>query len=138
MFKEESGAYWLNTAQVIDIGPGNKAQPLHRDLENNYPFVTMGPSGPEAANNFLIALTDFTEENGATRVIPGSHLWPDFTNKGTPEMTIPAEIKLEMPSSSAESLFMEGASIRPTPGELESLSLFSLVSLPLKKHLRFW
>lgn len=88
-FLEESGTYWMTTAQLIEIGPGNTAQMLHRDLENWYPFVAMGPQGPEVTVNFIIAFTDFTEENGATRVIPGSHLWDDFENRGTPEDTIP-------------------------------------------------
>lgn len=89
-FLDESGTYWMTTAQVIEIGPGNRAQMLHRDLENWYPFVGMGPTGPEITVNFLIALTDFTEENGATRVIPGSNHWPDFEDRGTPDQTIPA------------------------------------------------
>lgn len=92
VFRKESGSYWLGAAQVIEIGPGNPAQTLHRDLENMHPFVTMGPAGPEVALNFLIALSDFTERNGATRVIPGSHKWADFNDRGTQEMTIPAEM----------------------------------------------
>jgi ectoine hydroxylase-related dioxygenase (phytanoyl-CoA dioxygenase family) len=93
LFLEESGTYWLTTAQLIEIGPGNRAQFLHRDLENWYPFIGMGPQGPEACVNFMIAFTDFTEENGATRVIPGSHLWDDFEDRGAPEDTIPAVMK---------------------------------------------
>ncbi|GAB3199121.1 phytanoyl-CoA dioxygenase family protein [Nocardioides hungaricus] len=93
IFREESGDFWLTTGQIIDIGPGNKAQMLHRDLENNHFAVTMGKSGPMVMVNFLIALTDFTEENGATRVIPGSNHWDDYEDRGTPEMTIPAEMK---------------------------------------------
>jgi ectoine hydroxylase-related dioxygenase (phytanoyl-CoA dioxygenase family) len=92
-FWEESQSYWMSTAQVIEISPGNDAQPLHRDLENTHPFIAMGSTGPEVSLNFLIALSDFTEENGATRVIPGSNHWSDFNNRGTPEMTIPAEMK---------------------------------------------
>lgn len=92
-FLEESGTYWMGTAQVIEIGPGNAAQVLHRDLENYFPFVGMGPAGPEVICNFLIALTDFTEENGATRIVPGSHTWPDYTDRGKPEDTIPAEME---------------------------------------------
>ena len=92
-FLEESGTYWMTTAQVIEIGPGNPAQQLHRDLENWHPFVQLGKDGPEAILNFLIAFTDFTEENGATRVIPGSNHWADFEDRGTPEATIPAEMK---------------------------------------------
>ncbi|MEU2073404.1 phytanoyl-CoA dioxygenase family protein [Streptomyces sp. NPDC013489] len=90
VFLQESGTYWMTTAQVIEIGPGNKAQMLHRDLENWFPFIGMGPGGPEVTINFLVALTDFTEENGATRVIPGSNRWSDFEDRGTPEQTVPA------------------------------------------------
>ncbi|UGT55968.1 phytanoyl-CoA dioxygenase family protein [Nocardia asteroides] len=104
-FLEESGTYWMTTAQVIEIGPGNKAQPLHRDLENWYPFIAMGPRGPEVTLNFLIAFTDFTEENGATRVIPGSHLWEDFEDRGTPEATIPATMK------AGDALFFSGKTV---------------------------
>ncbi|MFC8175713.1 phytanoyl-CoA dioxygenase family protein [Streptomyces sp. NPDC057325] len=90
VFLQESGTYWMTTAQVIEIGPGNRSQMLHRDLENWFPFIGMGPGGPEVTINFLVALTDFTEENGATRVIPGSNHWSDFEDRGTPEQTIPA------------------------------------------------
>ncbi|MFI5830021.1 phytanoyl-CoA dioxygenase family protein [Streptomyces sp. NPDC051578] len=90
VFLQESGTYWMTTAQVIEIGPGNKAQMLHRDLENWFPFIGMGPGGPEITINFLVALTDFTEVNGATRVIPGSNHWSDFEDRGTSEQTIPA------------------------------------------------
>ncbi|NMD54515.1 MULTISPECIES: phytanoyl-CoA dioxygenase family protein [Tsukamurella] len=104
-FLEESGTYWMTTAQVIEIGPGNAPQRLHRDLGNWYPFVAMGPAGPEVTLNFLIALTDFTEENGATRVIPGSNRWPDFTDYGSPEQTIPAIM------NAGDALFISGRTV---------------------------
>ena len=104
-FLEESGTYWMTTAQVIEIGPGNDAQFLHRDLENWAPFVTLGPTGPEAIVNFLIAFTDFTEENGATRVIPGSNHWNDFEDRGTPADTIPAEMQ------AGDALFFSGKTV---------------------------
>lgn len=93
IFLEESGTYWLCTAQVIEIGPGSKPQPLHRDLEAWSHFNAMGAAAPEIVVNCVIALTDFTDENGATRAIPGSHKWPDFEDRGTQEMTIPVEMK---------------------------------------------
>lgn len=78
MLTRWSDSVWMSTAQLIEIGPGNARQPLHRD-HGNYPvFRPLGAAGPEVMINFLIAFTDFTEENGATRVIPGSHLWDDF------------------------------------------------------------
>ena len=43
--------------------------------------------------NFMIAFTDYTEENGATRIIPGSNHWEDFEDRGTPEQTIAARMK---------------------------------------------
>ena len=44
---------------------------LHRD-EDLWPF----PNTSEIMANAMWALDDFTVENGATRLIPGSHLWP--------------------------------------------------------------
>lgn len=93
VFRDETGTFWLTTAQVIEIGPGNKPQPLHRDLENYPPFVPMGKAGPEVIVNFLVALSDFTDANGGTRIIPGSHQWSDYSDRGTQEMTVPVEMK---------------------------------------------
>lgn len=95
IYREEAGDWWLTTAQVIEIGPGNKVQPLHRDLQNNPPFVKLGLRAPTVIANFMLALTEFTEENGATRIIPGSQLWDEDYSKmsGTQSMTIPAELQ---------------------------------------------
>lgn len=67
--------YLLNTAQLIQMGPGESAQRLHRD-EEAWPH--MPKESPQLEVEALIALTDFTSENGATQVVPGSHRWePD-------------------------------------------------------------
>jgi ectoine hydroxylase-related dioxygenase (phytanoyl-CoA dioxygenase family) len=66
--------YLLSAPVVISIGAGEKAQTLHRD-ETSYP-VPRGAGG-ELVVNVMWALDDFTEANGATRIIPGSHTWPD-------------------------------------------------------------
>jgi ectoine hydroxylase-related dioxygenase (phytanoyl-CoA dioxygenase family) len=96
LYAEQSGTWWLTTGQLIEIGPGNRAQPLHRDLGNWPVFLEMGKRGPTAITNLMIALTPFTKENGATRIIPGSNQWDedyrDQVNKGDPSMTIPAEM----------------------------------------------
>ncbi|KAI9147477.1 Dioxygenase aneA [Paramyrothecium foliicola] len=94
IYLEDAGGYWMNSAQVIDIGPGSKPQPLHRDQWQFPIFTYCGPDAPEASINFVVALTDFTDENGATRVIPGSHKWSDFKQNGTQEDTIPAEMEI--------------------------------------------
>jgi len=82
--------FQLHLTQVISIGPGEPAQLVHRDqwAFDFFPF----PSGYEVQCNTLWALTDFTERNGATRLIPGSHRMGDglrFEEKDTE----PAEMR---------------------------------------------
>ncbi len=65
--------YYLNTGQLICIGPGETPQMLHRD-ELNWPEAA--GQDHEITITAIFALTDFTEENGATVIAPGSHKWP--------------------------------------------------------------
>ena len=68
------GSYWLNTAQVMYIGPGEPAQELHRDADNWWEFIgRTWPDTPEVTISAMIGLDEVTEELGATRVVPGSH-----------------------------------------------------------------
>ena len=66
-------SYQLSAPTGIEIGPGEKAQVLHTD-DGIYPLPR---PHPEVVLNTMWALDDFTEANGATRVIPGSHRWTD-------------------------------------------------------------
>ena len=63
--------YWLNTGQTMAVGPGEPEQILHRD-QNNWPEA-LSPSR-ELTISCMFALGDFTKENGATVVVPGTHL----------------------------------------------------------------
>jgi hypothetical protein len=85
-----SSSFQLHLTQVISIDPGEPAQKIHRDqwAFAFFPF----PKGYEVSCNTLWAMTDFTGENGATRVIPGSHRFDDRLELDTAE-TIPAEMK---------------------------------------------
>jgi ectoine hydroxylase-related dioxygenase (phytanoyl-CoA dioxygenase family) len=65
--------YQLNIAHVLDRGPGAEAQFLHRD---EAVWVHLPRPHPELQVATVIALEDFHTENGATRVVPGSHRWP--------------------------------------------------------------
>ncbi len=92
VFAGVSDAFWLQSSQAIEIQPGEKLQPLHRDMGNYPVFNQYGPAGPEVVCNMILALVHSTEAAGATRVIPGSHRW-DFDREPTHEMTIAAELK---------------------------------------------
>lgn len=72
---DHSMSYQLHLTQMIAIGPGEPAQPIHRDqwAFDFFPF----PMGYDVQCNTIWAMTDFTEENGATRVIPKSNLFED-------------------------------------------------------------
>ena len=61
--------FQLSAPVGISIGPGEKAQVLHTD-DGVYPFPR---PHRELVVNTMWALDDFTEENGATVVVPGSH-----------------------------------------------------------------
>jgi hypothetical protein len=63
--------YLLSQLQVINILPGEKAQYLHPD-DGFYPVPR--PRAPLGAAT-IFAVDDFTEENGATVLIPGSQHW---------------------------------------------------------------
>lgn len=93
---KHTGGYWLSAAQVMEIGPGNPKQPLHRDFGNWWPNFDLPPTTPETMLNFLIATTDTTEENGATRAIPGSHKWSyssEDHNLGSEDLTQACPLK---------------------------------------------
>ena len=88
--------YWLNTGQVMAIGPGEPAQYLHRD-ENNWPEAVAADR--EVTVSCLFALSDFTRENGATVVGAGSQRRPPGLVRGAEAS--PDEIAYaEMPAGS--------------------------------------
>ncbi len=71
--------YWMNTGQMMIVGPGEGSQILHRDAEN---WRTMNqPDGFEVTLSCMFAISDFTAEVGATRVVPGSHRWDDYRRR---------------------------------------------------------
>jgi len=81
---DHATSFQLHLTQIISIGPGEPAQTIHRDqwAFDFFPF----PRGYEVQCNTIWAMTDFTAENGATRVIPGSNHFDDklrFTEADT-------------------------------------------------------
>jgi hypothetical protein len=66
--------YQLNLGHLLQRGPGSEEQWLHRD---EAVWSDVPRPAPELQLASVIAFVDFTRENGATRIVPGSHRWPD-------------------------------------------------------------
>jgi len=84
----------ISSLASISLAPGETAQVIHAD-DQVQPLAK-----PHAATvcNSMWALTDFTEANGATRLVPGSHRW-DSPNYFTPDEEV-TTIAAEMPKGS--------------------------------------
>lgn len=97
-FLGHATTYQLHLTQVITIEPGETRQKLHRDQMafDFFPF----PVDYHVQCNTMWALTDFTAENGATHIVPGSSTVPD------PDVGDLHEIRAEMGRGSL--LFYDG------------------------------
>jgi ectoine hydroxylase-related dioxygenase (phytanoyl-CoA dioxygenase family) len=78
----------LSSLSSIRIQPGEAPQPIHAD-DQVIPLDK--PHAPTVCNT-MWALTDFTAGNGATRVIPGTHLYDHSPDYGAPYDSVPAEM----------------------------------------------
>ena len=79
----------VSSLSSIAICAGEGAQPIHADDQ----LIPIPKPHVATVCNTMWAITDFTDENGATRIIPGSHLYdhsPDFV---TEYDSIPAEMR---------------------------------------------
>jgi ectoine hydroxylase-related dioxygenase (phytanoyl-CoA dioxygenase family) len=81
--------FQLHLTQSIAIGPGSPAQMIHRDqwCFDFFPF----PADVDVEVSSIWALEDFTELNGATRVVHDSHRLPNGV-RFTFEESSPAEM----------------------------------------------
>ncbi|MEP7201762.1 MAG: phytanoyl-CoA dioxygenase family protein [Ilumatobacteraceae bacterium] len=81
--------FQLHLTQAIAVGPDSPSQALHRDqwCFDSFPF----PPGVDLEVSTIWALDDFTEHNGATRVVPDSHRLTDRM-KFTQADSVPAEM----------------------------------------------
>ncbi|CAG7980690.1 unnamed protein product [Penicillium salamii] len=82
---EPVGDYWAISGAIIDNDPGTPEQPWHHDLPA-CPLFNEAADAPENMINFFTALTDFTEESGATQFI-----WHSHKTKGTERILEPDE-----------------------------------------------
>ena len=79
----------VSSLSSIRIMPSESAQPIHAD-DQLMPLVK--PHVPTVCNT-MWALTDFTDANGATRIIPETHLADHSPNYGEEYPSIPAEME---------------------------------------------
>jgi ectoine hydroxylase-related dioxygenase (phytanoyl-CoA dioxygenase family) len=87
----QCGQYRLNSSEVIEIHGGETAQELHWD-DVIWPAHFWAPD-KLLQFNVMVAATDFTENNGATQVVPGSHRWDHSTREAKAEEVTLATMK---------------------------------------------
>ena len=85
--------YLLSAALAINVHPGETPQPFHRDDGAGSALFPM--PRPLVGVSTLWAFDDFTDTNGATEVIPGSHRWSQDRNPREDEI-----VKVVMSSGS--------------------------------------
>ncbi len=78
----------VSSLSSIAILPGESAQPIHADDQ----LIPIPKPHPPTVCNSMWALTDFTDANGATRIIPGSHLADCSPDYGKPYDSVAAEM----------------------------------------------
>ncbi|EXJ81290.1 hypothetical protein A1O3_07580 [Capronia epimyces CBS 606.96] len=88
----------LNNTVVFSIGPGAGDQGLHRDdiiHHNHLPPITASEYkiGRDVGIGYFIAGKQTTKANGATRFIPGSHLWGPLEPQPDESLCVYAELE---------------------------------------------
>jgi ectoine hydroxylase-related dioxygenase (phytanoyl-CoA dioxygenase family) len=78
----------ISSLSSIAIGPDEDAQMLHADDQ----LIPLPRPHVPIICNTMWAITEFTEANGATRLVPGSHLWEEAPGFPEDHPTIPAEM----------------------------------------------
>jgi ectoine hydroxylase-related dioxygenase (phytanoyl-CoA dioxygenase family) len=76
----------VSSLSSISILPGESAQPIHADDQ----LIPLPKPHVPTVCNTMWALTDFTEANGATRLVPGTHRAPDSPVYGQPYDSVAA------------------------------------------------
>ncbi len=85
---ENANDHQLHVTAALEIGPGARAQVLHREED---PFSFFPLPRPNMVVATMWAISDFTAENGGTLLVPGSHRW-DADRRADDDEVIAAEM----------------------------------------------
>lgn len=128
----------LSIAITFAIPPGTPAQGLHRDDKNHHArhFAAREYSqGRDMLLGLFVPGCDTFRANGATRVVPGSHLWgdekPDFGDQTS--TVVDAEMKVGEAFIMLGSLYHGGGEYakaleNASPGEVERRIVYAMFS----------
>lgn len=109
--------YQLHVTGALEVGPGAREQILHREEDSFPTFVLPKPNLVVAS---MWAISDFTADNGGTRLVPGSHLWPQ-DRAHTPDEVAAAE----MPAGSV--LYWMGGALHGAGANISDSRRFGLI-----------
>jgi len=109
--------YQLHVTGALEVGPGARAQILHRE-EDSFPIFPL--PRPNLVVASMWAISDFTAENGGTRLVPGSHRW-SAEHTHTPDEVVAAE----MPAGSA--LYWLGGTLHGAGANVSDTCRFGLI-----------
>ncbi|KAJ5751599.1 hypothetical protein N7520_008516 [Penicillium odoratum] len=142
------GPYWMGNEQhshtgkpqmssttTFKVGPGGEGQMLHRDDILHYNWrggAREYELGRDVMSVFFVALSKTTEANGATRVIPGSHLW-DYSLPPTEDLAIHVELAPGDAFMSLGGLFHAG-SANSTTNEDRLIAIVSGIRTELRQE----
>jgi ectoine hydroxylase-related dioxygenase (phytanoyl-CoA dioxygenase family) len=76
----------LSSFCSLVLGPGQEAQPIHEDTQ----LIPLPRPHIPITVNAIWALSDFTRDNGATRIVPGSHTYDSSPQYGKDYNTVTA------------------------------------------------
>lgn len=99
----------LSASSTLYVGPGEQKQEVHRDdfiWQQEHEGQATYKTGSDVGAGLLVAGTNTTYLNGATLVIPGSHLWSHESGRiQEDKQPVPAELKI------SEALFFLGSTV---------------------------
>lgn len=73
LLPNSEAGYQVHVTAALEVGPGARAQVLHREEDA---FTFFAPPRPNLIVASMWAISDFRADNGATLLVPGSHRWP--------------------------------------------------------------